>query len=184
MEREALQKADEFLARLSAEAAERLAAEAAAMQLNDTAGATASGSSQPAAQKPAKKQKTGKRRIPVLGQLVEPAAAKPKQKQKAASEAPPAAAPTCAPTAAPTPAPTQPVVGETKSKPVAGQPQYSDEVQALFRGRDNRLVNTVWRPTALDLWERDDAERAEAERAAEASQGEEICTGEEMDTSA
>ena len=130
VEKKALQQADEFLARLSAEAA--------AKQLSRSDKPEPAAAQQVAQQAP-KRQK--KKKSLGLGQVDEPG--KPKAKAKATPAAESA----------------EVEVGTT-NKPVAGQPQYATAIQSLFQGRENPWINRSRRRTALDMWNEDDAERA------------------------
>ncbi|KAJ6444526.1 Major facilitator superfamily transporter [Purpureocillium lavendulum] len=151
-ELEALRKADEFLARLSGE----LALE---KSMRESEAAATPAPHVPAAMpEPAPKRRKKLNRIPVLGQLVEPAKPKPKPR-------PLKPKPTEAPAAHMVP-PVAVKLGETE-KPVAAEPQYSLATQELFQDRGNVWMNKVPRRKALEMWEEDDAERAAAAAAAQ-----------------
>ncbi|KND93170.1 hypothetical protein TOPH_02230 [Tolypocladium ophioglossoides CBS 100239] len=158
VEREALRKADDFLARLSNEVAmetsTRLPAPASVLETATIGHA-------------AKKQmtKTGRGRIPVLGALVEPARLKPKAPPAAASSAEVEMEDSGPPTGT---AEAEPLVelGVT-TKPVVNDSGYAVATQALFQNRDNVWVNRAPRKTALEMWDEMDAKAAEEKKAAE-----------------
>lgn len=166
VEREALRQADEFLAKLSAEAesSQAMAASAPAPSPQPTAAKTDHATKK-------LKTKSGRARIPTLGALAEPA--RPKPKAPKASLAEPASedegmrdssAP-CTPKAA-----EPPVELGVTIKPLVKDPPYSAETLALFKTRNNVWVNKVPRKTALDMWDEMDAKKAAEEGANQAAE--------------
>ncbi|POR33029.1 Uncharacterized protein TPAR_06772 [Tolypocladium paradoxum] len=163
VEREALRKADEFLARLSNEVA---------METATRQPAPASVLESATAGHAAKKQmtKSGRGRIPVLGALVEPARPKPKAPPAASSSAD-AEMEDSGPPASTVEAEPSVELGVT-TKPVVRESGYAAATQALFKNRDNVWVNRAPRKTALEMWDEMDAKKAEVEKAEEKAAGE------------
>ncbi|PHH84765.1 hypothetical protein CDD83_1427 [Cordyceps sp. RAO-2017] len=160
VEREALRRADEFLATLSWEAEEK-------QKRGDPAGPVEKAA-------PKELPRPGRDRIPMQGELAEPA------KPKAAPRGQTAAA-------APEPADARIIPGVTL-KPLPTDSPHSAAIQELFKNHKNFWGERVKRKTALEMWDELDAKAAaaeekrkaeeEAKKAAAAAAGSEAADGE------